>query len=74
VGNDCVINVTRLAILPEIFKMKAVIICGSSEYDISKPGRRGALLKFGITYIGCGVTRLVKFLCQDFYIFRVLIV
>jgi hypothetical protein len=35
-GNDSVINVSRLAILRENFKKKAVIN-GSSEYDIRKP-------------------------------------
>ena len=59
--NDFVINVSRLAILPEDFKKKAVIIHGSSEYDIRKQGRRGAVLKFSTSDIGCGVTRLVKF-------------
>jgi hypothetical protein len=54
-------NVTRLAIFHENFKKKTVIIRGSSEYDIRKPGRRGAVLNFGTTCIGCGVTRLVKF-------------
>jgi hypothetical protein len=34
-GNDSVINVSRLAILPENFKKK-IVIPGSSEYDIRK--------------------------------------
>jgi hypothetical protein len=44
-GKHSVINAGRLAILRENF-VKEAVISSRSEYDISKKGRLGAVLKF----------------------------